>query len=172
MAFPLLGSCSPLRRDNRCHNATVSPEDLERQALERYVAGDLEGSLAAWEAVYDGELAAGRTEAAARAAALVALNLLCETGLLAPVRGWVARARRLVDGAEPGPVHALLAIITTYERFLSGDPAAALAPAREAVELGDRFGVDPARGLGRAAVARLALHAGELDRGFDLLDEL
>jgi hypothetical protein len=150
----------------------VSPEDLERQALERYAAGDLEGSVAAWEAVYDAELAAGRDEAAARAAALVALNLLCETGLMAPVRGWVARARRLVADAEPGPVHALLAVITTYERFLSGDPAAALAPAREAVEMGERFGVDPARGLGRVAVARLALHAGDLDGGFALLDEL
>lgn len=153
-------------------SAQASPGDLERLALERYVAGDLEGCVAAWESLYDAELAAGRSDTAARAAALVALNLLCETGLMAPVRGWVARARRLVDGAEPGAVHALLAITTTYERFLSGDPDAALAPAREAVALGERFGVDPARGLGRVALGRLAIHAGDVEGGFAQLDEL
>ncbi|NYI46498.1 tetratricopeptide (TPR) repeat protein [Nocardioides aromaticivorans] len=153
-------------------SAAASPGDLERLALERYVAGDLDGCVAAWEGVYDAELAAGRPDAAARAAALVALNLLCETGLMAPVRGWVARARRLVADAEPGPVHALLAITTTYERFLSGDPDAAWEPAREAVELGERFGVDPARGLGRVALGRLAIHTGDVDAGIALLDEL
>lgn len=150
----------------------MAPDDLERQALERYAAGDLEGAVAAYERLYDAHLAAGETGPAARAGALVALNLLCETGLLAPVRGWVARARRLVGDAPPGPVHALLAIIRTYERFLSGDPDSALEPAREAVALGEEFGVDPARGLGRVALARLAIHRGEVDEGIDLLDEL
>lgn len=153
-------------------SAQASPGDLERLALERYVAGDLDGCVIAWESLYDVELAAGRTGPAARAAALVALNLLCETGLMAPVRGWVARARRLVADDEPGPVHALLAITTTYERFLCGDPDGALAPALEAVALGERFGVDPARGLGRVALARLAIHAGDVDGGIALLDEL
>lgn len=153
-------------------SAQAGTGDLERLALERYVAGDLDGCVAAWESLYDVELAAGRAEPAARAAALAALNLLCETGLMAPVRGWVARARRLLGDADPGPVHALLAITTTYERFLSGDPDAALAPAREAVELGERFGVDPARGLGRVALARLAIHAGDVEGGIALLDEL
>ncbi|KRB74955.1 hypothetical protein ASE01_16395 [Nocardioides sp. Root190] len=147
-------------------------EQLEQQAAAAYAAGEIDASIAAWERLYDVELAAGRPVLAARAAALVALNLLCETGLLAPVRGWLARSRRLVADGEPGPVHALLAVITTYERFLSGDPAAALAPAREAVALGDAFGVDPARGLGRVALARLAVHAGRVEEGVALLDEL
>ncbi|GAA3540106.1 hypothetical protein [Nocardioides daeguensis] len=150
----------------------MAPDELERQAFERYAAGDLEGAVTAWEQLYDVQLAAGETGAAARAGALVALNLLCETGLLAPVRGWVARVRRLVGEDPPGPVHALLAIIRTYERFLSGDPDSALEPAREAVALGEEFGVDPARGLGRVALARLAIHRGEVDEGIDLLDEL
>ncbi|WGY00574.1 hypothetical protein QI633_18750 [Nocardioides sp. QY071] len=150
----------------------MAPDELERQALERYAAGDLEGALAAWEQLYDDHLAAGETVPAARAGALVALNLLCETGLLAPVRGWVARVRRLLGDAGPGPVHALLAIIGAYERLLSGDPDGALAPAREAVGLGEEFGVDPARGLGRVALARLAIHRGDIEEGIDQLDEL
>lgn len=150
----------------------MTADDLEQQAFERYAAGDLEGAIGAFEQLYAAHLAAGEILPAARAGALVALNLLCETGLLAPVRGWVARVRRLLGDADRGPVHALLAIITTYERFLSGDPDSALEPARLAVALGEEFGVDPARGLGRVAVARLAIHRGEVEEGIDLLDEL
>lgn len=149
-----------------------SPEVLELRAAAAYGAGRQEASIAAWERLYDVQLDAGASEAAARAAALVALNLLCETGLMAPVRAWSGRAQQLVANEEPGPVHALLAIIRTYERFLSGDPAAAMEPAREAVELGTVHGVDPARGLGRVAVARLTIHAGDVDGGIAMLDDL
>ena len=149
-----------------------SPEALELRAGAAYGAGELEASIAAWERLYDVHVASGEPQAAARAAALVALFVLCETGLMAPVRAWSARAQRLVEGAEPGPVHALLAIVRTYERLLSGDPDAAMAPAREAVELGTLHGVDPARGLGRVAVARLTIHAGDVDAGIAMLDEL
>lgn len=153
-------------------DAPDAPEVLELRAGAAYGAGQLETSIAAWERLYDVHLAAGEPEPAARAAALVALLLLCETGLMAPVRAWDARARRLVAGADAGPVHALLAIVRTYERFLCGDPAAAMGPAREAVELGTLHGVDPARGLGRVAVARLTIHAGDVDTGIAMLDEL
>lgn len=149
-----------------------TPAALELRAMEAYGAGEFEASIAAWERLYDVQSAAGETVDAARAAAMVALNLLCETGLLAPVRGWAARSRRSLGDAPVGPVHALLAIVATYERFLSGDPESALAPALEAVELGQRFGVDPAHGLGRTALARLAIHAGDVDRGIAMLDEL
>lgn len=147
-------------------------QELERQAIDAYAAGELDASLAAWERLHDVQVLAGEPVLAARAAALVAINLLCETGLMAPVRGWVARSRRLLGDAEPGPVHALLAVIGTYERFLSGDPAAALEPAQAAVALGTEFGVDPARGLGRVALARLAIHDGRVAEGVALLDEL
>jgi len=148
------------------------PADLERQAGELYAAGELEAAVTCWERLYEAHRANGEPGPAARAAALVALNLLCETGLMAPVRGWLARARRLLGDAEAGPVHALLAVATAYERFLSGDPDGALGPAEEAVVLGERFGVDPARGLGRVAVARLAIHRGEVEEGIARLDEL
>lgn len=148
------------------------PEVLELRAGAAYGAGRLEASIAAWERLYDVHLAADEREQAARAAALVALVLLCETGMMAPVRAWSARAQRLAADLEPGAVHALLAVVRTYERFLCGDPEAAMAPAREAVELGTRHGVDPARGLGRVAVARLLIHAGEVDAGIAMLDEL
>lgn len=195
------GSCSisPGRRDNECHNATVTVLDDARAALDRgdfagalealgeadetpealairgdaaYGAGDLEAGIGAWERLYAVHLAADRPDDAAFAAALVALNLLCETGLMAPVRGWIGRAERLIDAGDPGPVHALLAITRTYERILCGDPAGAMEPARRAVELGTAYGVDPARGLGRVALARLAIHAGDMAEGIAMLDDL
>lgn len=149
-----------------------APAVLELRAMAAYGAGEFEVSITAWERLYDVQAAAGEPVEAARAAAMVALNLLCETGLMAPVRGWVARSRRLLADAPPGPVHALLAVTSTYERFLSGDPESALGPAREAIDLGTRFEVDPARGLGRSALARLTIHSGDVDRGIAMLDEL
>ena len=145
---------------------------LELRAVAAYGAGELEVALSAWERLFAIHAEAGRDEEAAFAAARVALNLLCETGLMAPVRGWVSRAERYLANEPPGRSHALLAITRTYERILSGDPDAAIGPAREAVELGTKYGVDPARGLGRVAVARLAIHAGDLDHGIAVLDEL
>ncbi len=152
--------------------AEESPEVLEARGHAAYGAGDLEAAIGSWERLYAVHVAADRTVEAAYAAALVALNLLCETGLMAPVRGWVGRAERLVGDDEPGPVHALLAITRTYERILCGDPEGALGPAREAVELGTAYGVDPARGLGRVALARLAIHRGDLGEGIAMLDDL
>lgn len=149
-----------------------APAVLELRATAAYGAGEFETSITAWERLYDVQAGAGEAVEAARAAAMVALNLLCETGLMAPVRGWVARAQRLLADSPPGPVHALLAVTATYERFLSGDPESALGPAREAIDLGTRFDVDPARGLGRSALARLTIHSGDVDRGIAMLDEL
>ncbi len=157
--------------------ASIDPSDesesaLELRAVAAYGAGELELALSCWEALFALHAAAGRHEDAGFAAARVALNLLCETGLMAPVRGWVARAERQVADKPSGRVHALLAIVRAYERILSGDPDAAMEPARRAIELGTTYGVDPARGLGRVAVARLAIHAGDVDAGIALLDEL
>ncbi len=153
-------------------DAAGDVEALELRAAASYGAGEFEAAVSAWEALYSLHAAAGRDEEAAWAAARVALNLLVESGMLAPVRGWVRRAERLVDGVPVGRVHALLAIVRTYERFLSGDPDAAREHAQQAVELGTEFGVDPARGLGQIALARLLIHEGRLAQGVELLDEV
>ena len=72
--------------------------------------------------------------------ATIALHLLIDTGLMAPVRGWVRRTERLLTPGEPEVADAMLAMIGTYERFLSGDPLASRAHAERALELGDRLG--------------------------------
>jgi hypothetical protein len=137
-----------------------------------YVAGDLEGAISAWEDLYAGQLDAGNTEDAARAAVMTAMFLLCDTGLMAPVRGWVRRAHRLLDAVDSGPVHALLAAVEAYERLFCGDVPAAREKAASAVELGERHNSAEASVMGATAQVRLALLDGEIDEGLALLDEV
>ena len=104
---------------------------------------------------------------------MVALYLLIDTALMATVRGWLRRAERLVaDEPEPGPVHAVVAMVRTYERFLSGDPETAAAQSALAIELGERLHVLPAVVIGRTAAGRLRILAGDVEEGMGLLDEV
>ncbi|THI93482.1 transcriptional regulator, partial [Nocardioides sp.] len=66
-----------------------SADLLEVRAAAAYGAGEFECAVSSWERLCALHAAAGNDEDAAWAAARVALNLLCETGLMAPVRGWV-----------------------------------------------------------------------------------
>src|SRR5262249_9886142 len=90
--------------------------------------------------------------------------------LMAPVRGWLSRAERLLEGREPTPVHAWLAVVRSYERLLSGDIGAAPEWARRAVDLGTRL--DPgAAAIGRAAHAPGPIGPGKVRGGLSALDE-
>src|SRR5262245_38197091 len=107
---------------------------------------------------------------AAAAAVRVAMHLLFDTALMAPVRGWLQRAERLVGARGDTPVHAWLAVVRNYERMLAGDPRAAREWARYAVEVGQRC--DPAAAaIGRVAEARGLILTGEIREGLAQLDE-
>lgn len=114
----------------------------------------------------------GDDDAAGFTAATVALHLMVDSGLMAAVRAWVSRAEALVGGRPDSSAHALLAMVRTYERFLSGDPEAARHHAAQAVDLGERLGVLPALVLGQVATARLMLHDGDLEDGLAQLDDV
>lgn len=144
---------------------------LELRASALYATGDLEGCLACWERLHARRSASGDREGSARAAAMTALFLLIDTGLMAPVRSWIGRAERALGGAAPGPVHALLAMVGTYERLLSGDLAAAREHAAAATALGQRYDVAPAVVIGGVALARLHVLDGDPDAGLRALDE-
>ena len=109
---------------------------LEASAARRYAEGDLEGSIAAWEQLHTLLLGLGDAEGAARAAAKVAVHLLIDTALMAPVRGWVRRAERLLEQRGEVPLHATLTAVRGYERFLCGDLDEAERCAAQAVALG------------------------------------
>ena len=136
-----------------------------------YAAGHLDVAIEAWERAHAVCVEAGDTIAAAGAAVRVAMHLLLDTALMAPVRGWLARAERLLEGQDETSAHAWFAVVRTYERMLTGDLGSAREWAGRAVEVGSRC--DPAAcALGRVAEARLLILDGDVREGLALLDEV
>ncbi|HET8930396.1 MAG TPA: hypothetical protein VFN21_07055 [Acidimicrobiales bacterium] len=149
-----------------------SAPGLELRAVAAYGAGDPEGSIAAWEDLHALHVGAGEVVPAARAAAMVAMYLMIDTGLMAPIRGWLRRAERLVAGLDETPVHAVVAMVRTYERLWCGDMIGAGANARLAIDLGHRHDVAPAVLIGRVATARLHIFDGATAEGLEILDDV
>ena len=151
-------------------NGVLAPADLPFLGEVAYAAGDLDVTIEAWERTHAACIEAGDEVAAAGAAVRLAMHLLFDTALMAPVRGWLARAERLLEGREETPAHAWLAVVRAYERMLTGDLPSARQWAGRAIEVGSRC--DPAAcAIGRVAAARLLILDGDVEQGLALLDE-
>ena len=135
-----------------------------------YAAGYLDVTIETWERAYAAYTQAGDEVAAAGAAVRVAMHLLFDTALMAPVRGWLARAERLLEGRGETPAHAWFAVVRAYERMMIGERESARVYARRAIEIG-ATGDDAAAAIGRVAEARLLVLDGEVEQGLALLDE-
>ena len=143
--------------DRRCWTSTVvrnSAECLEALAEASYGAGNFEASIEAWEDLHSLLVRQGGGVEAGRAAAMIALYLMMDTGLMAPVRGWLRTAERHLDGTGDHPVRAIVAMVHAYERFMCGSMDEARRYATAAVEFGERFDVRPAVVIGRTCLAR------------------
>ena len=161
-AYDLLSEADAIR--------PLAAPDLALFADVAYAAGHLDVTIESWERVYAESLRAGARATAAGAATRVAMHLLFDTGLMAPVRGWIKRADQLLENQDETPVHAWLAVVRNYERLLSGDFGEARRWARRATEVGLKC--DPgAAAIGRIAEARSFILDGEVSRGLELLDE-
>ncbi len=151
-------------------NGVLAPIDLPVLGEVAYAAGYLDMSIEAWERAYAAGMHAGDDVAAAGAAVRVAMHVLFDTALMAPVRGWLTRAERLLQGHDETPAHAWFAVIRAYERMLTGDTPSARQWARRAIEVGSNC--DPAAlAIGRVAEARLLILDGEVQQGLALLNE-
>src|ERR671910_2302815 len=149
----------------------AGPAELLLLGEVAYAAGHLDVAIEAYERAYAACMRAGDRVAAAAAAVRVAMHLLFDTTLMAPVRGWLARAEQLLDGQDENPAHAWLAAIRAYERMLTGDLTGARPWARRAIEVGARC--DPAAcAIGRVAEARLLMLDGDVREGLALLDDV
>jgi tetratricopeptide (TPR) repeat protein len=144
--------------------------DLALLADMAYAAGHLEVTIATWERAYAQSMTAGDPLAAAGAAVKVALHLLFDTALMAPVRGWARRVEQLLEGLDETPVHAWLAVVRNYERLLSGDFEEARLWARRAIDTGMKC-APAAAAIGRVAEARSLILEGDVSHGLGLLDE-
>lgn len=149
----------------------AGPDDLRLLGEVAYAAGHLDVTIEAWERAYALCLQVGDPVAAAGAAVRVAMHLLLDTALMAPVRGWLGRAERLLEGQHDTPAHAWLAVVRTYERMLTGDVRGARQWSERAIEVGSKCEA-AACAVGRVAGARLRILDGDVEEGLALLDEV
>jgi tetratricopeptide (TPR) repeat protein len=148
----------------------LAPTDLPALGEVAYAAGHLDVTIEVWERAHAGCMRADDRVGAAGAAVRVAMHLLFDTALMAPVRGWLARAERLLEGRAETPAHAWLAVVRAYERMLTGDLPGARPWARQAIEVGSTC--DPAASaIGEVAQARLLILDGDVQQGLALLDQ-
>lgn len=150
--------------------APLRGPDLGLLADMAYASGHFDVTVATWERAYAESLRAGDRIGAAGAAVRVAMHLLFDTALMAPVRGWAKRVATLLDGVDETPIHAWLAVVQSYERLLSGDFQEARRFAASAIHTGDRC-APAASAVGRVAAARTVILEGDVSRGMALLDE-
>jgi tetratricopeptide (TPR) repeat protein len=148
----------------------VGGDELPLLAEVAYAAGHLDVTIEAWERAHRLAVQAGDAVAAAGAAVRLALHLLLDTALMAPVRGWLRRAERLLEGQEETAAHAWLAVVRTHERLLTGDVEGARHWSGRAVEVGARCDA-AACAVGRVAAARVRILDGDVEEGLALLDE-
>jgi tetratricopeptide (TPR) repeat protein len=148
----------------------LAPAELALLGEVAYAAGHLDAAIEAWERAHAGYLQGGDLVAAAGAGVRVAMHLLFDTALMAPVRGWLVRVERLLEGLGETPAHAWLAVVRAYERMLTGDLAAARQWAGRAIEVSSKC--DPAAfAIARVAQARLLILDGEVQQGVALLEQ-
>jgi tetratricopeptide (TPR) repeat protein len=146
-------------------------DDLPLLGEVAYAAGHLDVSIEAWERTHALSLEAGDPVAAAGAAVRVAMHLLLDTALMAPVRGWLVRAEHLLEGQQEASAHAWLAAVRAYERMLTGDVQGARQWSERAIEVGLECDA-AACAVGRVAAARLRILDGDVAEGLALLDEV
>lgn len=151
--------------------APFGGEDLELLSTSAYMLGRDDEFLSVLERAHQAHLEAGEPLRAARCAFWLSLNLWIR-GEPGRAQGWLGRAQRLVeregrDCVEQG--YLLLPLLLQQEG--AGDFVAAYATARDAVEIGERFG--------DADLVALALHEqglvltkrGRVEEGLGLVDE-
>lgn len=177
---PFRGGCSfdvPIRREIGCHNVRMVlrgaeglPGAVDEMARAAYADGQYEEALAIWERQHERGVQTGDDTEAAHGAVMVALYLLIDSGLMSAVRGWLGRAERHLASTPEGADDAIASMVSTYERFFSGDPDAARHHADRTVRIGTQHHVIPAVVFGTVAGARMLIADGEFEEGLARLD--
>jgi len=145
--------------------------DLELLATSAYLVGQDGVFLDALDRAHGAYLSAGETTCAARCAFWLGLSLLFmgETGR---GTGWLAGARRLIEGETADCVERGYLLLPTAEQLLgAGDYDTAYATAADAVEIGDQFGEADLVSCARHLQGRALMGQGRVEEGLALLDE-
>jgi DNA-binding CsgD family transcriptional regulator len=149
----------------------LAPEDLERLATSLLMLARDDEAVAALERAHLLYEERRETLRAARSATWIGINLAYR-GLIGPATGWLGRAHRLVE-AYPGDTseRGLLLIPLIFRHEAAGDFEQAAAVAREAAEVGERFGDADLLAIALHAEGHMLVKAGRVREGLALLDE-
>ena len=148
----------------------LEPEDLMLLGEAAMWAGQMEDVIAYFERAYRGYLQQGNTLRAAYVATWIAHGLRSNLQI-SVANGWMSRAKRLLDLEEEAPEHGYWALQQSLVQLGEHSFADALALAKQAEELGRRFGD---RNLEIRALQRqgnVLIEQGEVAEGKLLLDE-
>jgi DNA-binding CsgD family transcriptional regulator len=151
------------------HQRPLGVADLEHWATSAYLLGrdvEFHGLL---DRAYHAHVARTNHAGAARCAFWLGLTSLLR-GEAAQASGWVARARRLIEGQDCVEQGYLL--LPVAEQHLGeGDAGAGLELASAAAAIGERFGDPDLTACARQLQGRARIEQGDVGPGLGLLDE-
>ncbi len=132
---------------------------------------DADATFAARERAFRRYRGDGDDASAARVAVWLAGDHFDFRGELSVARGWLGRARRLLDGCAPCPEHGWLAFYEAYFAAGAGDYDASRSLASRAADVGRRLGVADLEMLGLALEGSALVALARIDDGMRCLDE-
>src|SRR5687768_14245596 len=162
-------ACERLIQADRAH--PLASEDLERLAWSYGLLGRNDLLLATLERLHNLHLDAGDLRGAARAAFWLGFRLLFigETGR---ATGWIATSQRLLERlGEDCVERGYLLLPQGLGRLSQKDAVGACEVARQAAEVGERFGDPNLTSLARAIEGQAQIELGHREVGLALLDE-
>jgi class 3 adenylate cyclase len=149
----------------------LAASDLETYGEAAWWSGMLDEAIALRERAHSAYSAAEDTLGAARTALLLAWDYEGR-GSFAVAGGWLAKAERLLAGVPESPEHARLLLMHAIAAlYAEGDLEKADALLVEMYDLARRVGDRDLQTLALSGQGRVAIKAGEVERGLALLDE-
>jgi len=148
-----------------------TPESLEGLSWAAWWLDDADAVFSARERAYALYRERGDAASAARMATWLGADQLDFRGAASVARGWLARARRLLEPLEPGPEHGWLAFHEGYVAGLAGDGETSAERGEAAAEAGRRHGVPDLEMLGLALLGAALVADAEVEEGMRRLDE-
>jgi DNA-binding winged helix-turn-helix (wHTH) protein/ATP/maltotriose-dependent transcriptional regulator MalT len=157
----------------RVLEAEETPEALEGLGLAAWWLDAADVVFDARERAFRGYRARGDHQSAARLAVWIAWDSAAFRGEEGVAKGWLQRARRLLEGRPDSPEHAWLAARAAVFTLLDdGDPEEAEKLAAEAIRVAQAIGAIDYEMVGRALLGFALVTTGRVTEGVRELDEV
>ena len=143
-----------------------TPEATDGLGMALWFLGEIEEGIALREQAFDGFVAEGRCDVAARAAAWISHQYLL-SGRSSAARGWLARAERALENEQCEG----RGWVTVERARHAASLDETLLHARSAIEIARETGADDLEVFALSVLGAAEVRAGRLDEGMRLLEE-